>query len=178
VFDVLRLHGRDVTDRPLSKRRELLEELFAPIPAAGVLALSMHTREESQARAWYESMHPAGVEGLVIKPVRSRYEMGVRGWQKYKYRSSTEAIVSGYLGPSQRPDGLLLGRYDDTERLRVVGRTTRLSIQAAAQIAPLLTPALGDHPWPGDSAARLGRQPLPPARWPTPPPSGDGTGTR
>jgi hypothetical protein len=51
VFDVLRLHGQDVTARPLSERRALLEELFATIPAAGVLALGMHTRDEAEARA-------------------------------------------------------------------------------------------------------------------------------
>jgi hypothetical protein len=30
----------------------------------------------------------------------------------------------------------------------VVGRTTQLTAQAAAEIAPLLTPAVGEHPWP------------------------------
>ncbi|MEU4725986.1 hypothetical protein AB0G06_40830 [Nonomuraea dietziae] len=63
VFDVLKLRGRNVMGQPLSERRALLEELFAPLPVAGALALSMHTRDEAEARVWYETMHVAGVEG-------------------------------------------------------------------------------------------------------------------
>ncbi|TDD32200.1 hypothetical protein E1286_43905, partial [Nonomuraea terrae] len=66
VFDLLRLRGHDVTGLPLRGRRALLEQLFAPLPAAGVLALGMHTLDEAKARAWYETMHVAGVEGLVM----------------------------------------------------------------------------------------------------------------
>ncbi|MFI7643386.1 RNA ligase family protein [Nonomuraea sp. NPDC049400] len=148
VFDLLRLHGQDVTGLPLRERRALLEELFALIPAAGVLALGMQTLVESEARTWYESMHVAGVEGLVIKPTGSRYESGVRGWAKLKRRASAEAVVGGYVGRAKRPSGLLLGRYDNAGRLRVVGRTTQLTARAAAEIAPLLSPAAGAHPWP------------------------------
>ncbi|PZG36361.1 ATP-dependent DNA ligase [Spongiactinospora gelatinilytica] len=148
AFDLLRGDGLDVRDRPLSVRRAMLEELFAALPSAGVLALGMHTRQEDTARGWYASMHVAGVEGLVIKPVGSRYQGGVRGWMKLKYRSSAEAVAGGFTGPARRPETLLLGRFDEQGRLRVVGRTTRLGGRAAAEIAPLLTPALGAHPWP------------------------------
>ncbi|MFI7643406.1 RNA ligase family protein [Nonomuraea sp. NPDC049400] len=148
IFDLIRLHGQDVTALPLFERRALLEELFAPIPAAGVLALGMQTTREAEARAWYESMHRVGVEGLVIKPVRSLYETGVRGWLKLKYKISAECVVGGYVGLPRRPSGLILGRHDLTGRLRVVGRTTRLTAQAAAEIATLLTPADDGHPWP------------------------------
>lgn len=153
AFDVLRLDGRDVTGLPLSQRRALLEDLFATVPAAGVLALGMQTREEAEARTWFETMHVAGVEGLVIKPARSTYEGGVRGWLKLKRRASVDAVVGGVVGSLRRPGALLLGRYDGRGRLRVVGRTARLSAQAGAELAPLLTPARGAHPWP---------QPLPP----------------
>jgi ATP-dependent DNA ligase len=148
VFDVLRVCGRDVTGLPLYERRALLEELFAPIPAVGVLALGMHTTDEAEARIWFETLHVAGVEGLVCKPTRSTYDYGVQGWFKIKYRTSSDAVVGGYVGSPRRPTGLLLGRYDAGGRLRVVGRTTQLSKQAAAEIAPLLTPAGAGHPWP------------------------------
>jgi ATP-dependent DNA ligase len=148
VFDVLRLGGRDVTGLPLCERRALLEDLFTTIPAAGVLALGMQTTDEAEARIWYDTMHVAGVEGLVIKPARSTYSCGARGWSKLKYKTSSDAVVGGYIGSPRRPSGLLLGRYDQTGRLRVVGRTTQLTAQAATDIAPLLTPAVGEHPWP------------------------------
>ncbi|WP_346101376.1 RNA ligase family protein [Nonomuraea maheshkhaliensis] len=148
VFDVLTLGGRDVTGLPLCERRAMLEELFETIPAAGVLALGMHTTDEAEARTWYETMHVAGVEGLVIKAARSTYDCGARTWLKLKQRRTADAIVGGYIGHLRRPSGLLLGRYDPTGRLRVVGRTTPLTAQAAAELAPLLTPAVGEHPWP------------------------------
>lgn len=148
VFDVLRLRGLDVTGLPLRERRGLLEELFTTIPAAGVLALSLHTADEAEARTWFESLHTVGVEGLVIKPSSSRYVGGERGWLKLKHRESAEAVVGGYVGHPRRPSGLLLGRYDLAGRFRVVGRTTQLSAQAAAELAPLLTPARDGHPWP------------------------------
>ncbi|GAA3613049.1 hypothetical protein GCM10022419_117610 [Nonomuraea rosea] len=52
-----------MTGLPLSGRRALPEALFASVPAAGVLALGMHTTEENEARAWYDSLHTVGVEG-------------------------------------------------------------------------------------------------------------------
>jgi ATP-dependent DNA ligase len=148
VFDVLRLRDQDVTGLPLLERRTLLEELFAPIPAAGVLALGMHTADETEARVWFDTLHVAGVEGLVIKPAKSRYEGGVRGWLKYKHRQSADCVVGGFVGSPRRPSGLILGRYDRAGRLRVVGRTSQLAAQAAAELASLLSPAAGEHPWP------------------------------
>ncbi|MFB4279542.1 RNA ligase family protein [Nonomuraea sp. MTCD27] len=147
AFDLLRLCGRDVTGLPLSERRALLETLFASIPAAGVLALGMQTLDEAEARAWFDSLHTVGVEGLVIKPARSTYDGGARGWLKLKRRASADAVVGGFVGSPRRPSGLLLGRYD-AGRFRMVGRTTQLSAQAAAEVAPLLTPAHDGHPWP------------------------------
>jgi ATP-dependent DNA ligase len=108
----------------------------------------MQTADESEARAWYGSLHLAGIEGLVVKPPRSRYEPSVRGWLKLKYRSTTEAVIGGVTGDLSRPHELLLGRYDTAGRLHVIGRTTRLNVEAAAEIAGLLTPAGPDHPWP------------------------------
>ncbi|MGW2160338.1 ATP-dependent DNA ligase [Nonomuraea sp. NPDC001699] len=148
AFDILCVRGRDVTGLPLCERRALLEELFAAIPAAGVLALGMHTTDEAEARIWYETLHVAGVEGLVCKPTGSTYGYGVRGWVKVKRRASSEAVVGGYVGSLRRPSGLLLGRYDSGGRLQVVGRTSHLSKKAAAEVAPLLTPAAAGHPWP------------------------------
>ncbi|MBB5081504.1 ATP-dependent DNA ligase [Nonomuraea endophytica] len=110
VYDVLRHRGRDVTGLPL---RALLQELFAPVLAAGVLALGMQTLDEAEARSWYATMHVAGVEGLEIKATDSRYEGSARGWQKLKYRTSVEAVVSGYVGRPGRPSGLLPGRNGD-----------------------------------------------------------------
>jgi ATP-dependent DNA ligase len=148
AFDVLQVGGREVIGWPLTERRKILEELFTSIPSAGVLALGMQTAEVSQALTWYHSLHRAGVEGLVIKPAWSRYEPGRRGWSKLRYRTTAEVVVGGVIGSLARPAALLLGRYDNAGRLRVVGRTSRLGAKAAGRIAPLLSPARPTHPWP------------------------------
>ncbi|MGW2151716.1 hypothetical protein ACWCOT_45975 [Nonomuraea bangladeshensis] len=59
-----------------------------------------------------------------------------------------DAVVGGFVGSPRRPSGLILGRYDDAGRLRVVGRTAQLAARAAAEVAPLLTAAGAGHPWP------------------------------
>jgi ATP-dependent DNA ligase len=148
AFDVLKVGGREVIGWPLTERRKILEELFASIPSAGVLALGMQTAEVSQALAWYHSLHRVGVEGLVIKAAWSRYEPGRRGWSKLKYRATAEALVGGVTGSLARPAELLLGRYDNAGRLQVVGRTSRLGTKTAGRISPLLSPARPAHPWP------------------------------
>ncbi|WP_336203836.1 hypothetical protein [Nonomuraea sp. LPB2021202275-12-8] len=78
--------------------------------------------------------------------------------QKLKRRTSSDAVVGGFVGSPRRSSGLLLGRYDDAGRLRVVGRTIQLSAQAAVEIAPLLTPRARRTPVAGDTPARLGVQ--------------------
>jgi hypothetical protein len=55
--------------------------------------------------------------------------------------------VGGLIGAAEKPRELILGRFGDGDRLRIAGRTTRLSPTASAQLAALLHPAT-DHPWP------------------------------
>ncbi|MFF9243543.1 hypothetical protein ACF1AY_11010 [Streptomyces sp. NPDC014776] len=47
------------------------------------------------------------------------------------------------------PQTFILGRYDDTGRLRPVGRSTPLRKDAARQLAELLTSATPGQPWEG-----------------------------
>ncbi len=51
------------------------------------------------------------------------------------------------IGPIERPGQLVAGRIRDGE-LVVVGRTSPLTAQQAAELAAVLTPAGDDHPWP------------------------------
>ncbi|MFI7612529.1 hypothetical protein ACIBP6_15015 [Nonomuraea terrae] len=97
----------------------------------------------------------------------------VRGRLTLMLRAGAEAVAGGYVGHPRRPSGLILGRYDGAGRLRVVGRTTRLTARAAAEVAlcsPRLPCAVA-HPWPirGASvaevaAAECGVQSVRPAR--------------
>jgi len=159
AFDALILTDRDLRDQPLVQRRAELEALLAD--GADRLLLCPQTRDEGEARAWAVEMAPLGVEGIVVKPANSRYRAGRgSGWKKWRSRHTTEAVVGGLTGTRDRPETLLLGRFSADGRLRVVGRTSRLTDAQAAEIAPLLHPPgagrqRARHPWP---------QPLP-AGW-------------
>ena len=60
---------------------------------------------------------------------------GCGAWQKLRTRVTAEAIVGGVIGPVEAPRELILGRYDDSGRLRIAGRTTRLSPTATPSSA-------------------------------------------
>jgi hypothetical protein len=45
------------------------------------------------------------------------------------------------------PSTLLLGRYDQTDRLRFIARTAPLSATARRQVGSLLSPSGAEHPW-------------------------------
>lgn len=58
---------------------------------------------------------------------------------------------SSVRSPAHRP--VLLGRYDDQERLQYIGRTTTLPQTVGTAVAELLTVARHGHPWTGWSFA-------------------------
>jgi ATP-dependent DNA ligase len=90
----------------------------------------------------------AGVEGVVAKRLDHPYRAGGRTWVKLRTRLTAEAVIGGVLGSLEHPEALIRGRPDHRGRLRVAGRTTPLPRAARAEIAAMLTPAVGDHPWP------------------------------
>ncbi|MFE2867719.1 hypothetical protein [Embleya sp. NPDC059259] len=106
---------------------------------------------------------PAGIEGLMIKDARQRHLPGERRWRKYRSRDTTEALVGAVAGSLRRPTTVLFGRYHDTGRLRLVGRSSTLNRDVTATLAARLAPADADHPGMGA---------------PSPPPGAPGNGTR
>jgi len=150
-FDVLQVGDRVVMADPLARRREQLVGLLAGAPPP--LTLCPQTTDPAQALGWLDDWSAAGVEGLVIKGLATPYQPGRRAWAKLRARSTTEAIVGGVTGTMSAPETVLLGRLDDTGRLRYVGRTVPLAAYQRRELAGSLTPpgrTRGDidHPWP------------------------------
>jgi ATP-dependent DNA ligase len=145
AFDLLAAGGTDLRARTLTRRRAALADLAARW--APPLQLSPATTDPAEARTWFHDYRPAGVEGLVAKGAGTRYAPGRREWLKVKSWETTEVIAGGVIGPIERPSQLVAGRYRDGE-LVVVGRTSPLSPRQSAELAAVLTPAGGDHPWP------------------------------
>jgi ATP-dependent DNA ligase len=145
AFDLLAAGGVDLRPSKLARRRAALEDLatrWAP-----PMQLSPVTSDPAQARTWFDDYRAAGVEGLVAKGAGTRYAPGRREWLKVKSWETTEVLAGGVIGTIDRPSQLVAGRYRDGE-LVVVGRTSPLSPRQSAELAAVLTPATGDHPWP------------------------------
>ncbi|MFD8489440.1 ATP-dependent DNA ligase [Streptomyces sp. NPDC059712] len=148
VFDVLRLEGADLTPCSYARRRTALETLFAETPMTAPFTLCPSTTDPATARDWL-TWTSAGLEGLCFKRWSEPYRAGTRAWGKYKVRVTADAIVGAVTGTLAVPRTLLLGRYDDTGRLRYTGRTVPLARTAAAGLSAALAPAGGGHPWTG-----------------------------
>ncbi|WP_330262037.1 ATP-dependent DNA ligase [Streptomyces sp. NBC_00539] len=151
AFDVLQQNGQELLHLPYVERRARLEALFADHVLTAPWTLCPMTTDAVTAREWLESWTDvSGVEGIVVKPLTSRYMPGHRGaWTKVRRRDTTEAIIGAVTGTLTRPGLLVLGRHDQDGRLRAVGRTVPLRMEAARLVAEHLTAAGPGHPWEG-----------------------------
>ncbi len=144
VFDVLRLYGVSLLDRPLEERRATLERLDLHGPSWQVppayddgASLLAATREQ-------------GLEGVVSKRRSSTYQPGRRSkdWVKLPNRRVQSCLVGGWrpeTGTERRIGALLLGvpRGPGDERglLDFAGRVgSGISGKVAARLAELLVP--------------------------------------
>lgn len=153
TFDLLvDAGGEPVLDAPLVERRSRLVRLLAGAPPQ--LAVTPQSTDVAEVGEWLTSWTAAGVEGVVIKQIDSRYEPGRRGWAKFRVRATTEAIIGGVTGSIRNPETILIGRFDRRGRLRYTGGTHPLATPQRLELATLLSPPrptdrrLATHPWP------------------------------
>ncbi|WP_327364683.1 ATP-dependent DNA ligase [Streptomyces sp. NBC_01296] len=150
AFDVLQLDGEELLRRPYRDRRTQLEKLFTDRALTAPWTLCPMTTDLAKAREWLETWTDvSGVEGLVIKPLTSRYLAGYRGWTKIRRRDTTEAIIGAVTGTLTRPGLLVLGRLEQAGRLRAVGRTVPLRPDTSRQVGEHLAAAGPGHPFEG-----------------------------
>ena len=150
AFDVLQADDQELLDAPFAHRREVLEALFADHQLGSPWTLCPLTTDPTIADEWLrEWTDVPGVEGVVAKSLTALYRPGVRGWTKVRRRNTPEALIGAVTGSLQRPQVLLLGRYDTTGHLRLVGKTTPLKPGLAREFADYLTAAGPGHPWAG-----------------------------
>ncbi|MGW4994914.1 hypothetical protein ACWEQ3_46295 [Streptomyces mirabilis] len=113
--------------------------MFAARQMSAPWALCSSITQEETAREWL-TWASAGVEGVVFKQLNDAYRPSVWGWQKYKVRETSEAIVGAVTGSPATPRTLLLGRHDTDGRLQYVGRTTTPARATGNAVAGLLAP--------------------------------------
>ena len=121
AFDLLYLDGRSLLDVPLEQRKKLLELVIRPSARVQVAPAI-----ETEGIAFFEAAKAQGLEGIVAKHRRSRYEPGRRAstWLKIKARPEQELVVGGWTpgeGTAKELGALVVGVYDG-ERLRFAGK--------------------------------------------------------
>jgi bifunctional non-homologous end joining protein LigD len=141
TFDLLHRGERSLLEEPYAARREALEEL-------GLSTDPVHTPPSwaGGGAAVLAASIDQGLEGVVGKPLNSRYLPGRRGlWIKVKNVRHQEVVVAGWTpGEGRRADkigSLVLGVYDD-HGLRYVGNvgtgfTEKILRDLGTALAPL-----------------------------------------
>jgi ATP-dependent DNA ligase len=173
AFDLLAVNGRDVREVPQRERRTLLEEALAHVRPP--IHLTPVTRDRATAAEWLQRFEGAGLDGVIAKPGEGIYEPGKRAMFKVKHARTADCVVAGFRWHKSGKDtvgSLLLGLYDDRNRLQHVGVTSAFTMatrkQLAIELAPLRTDALKDHPWrewAEAGAGDMGRMPGGQSRW-------------
>ena len=150
AFDLLYREGQPVTGWTLRRRKEMLRSLVRP--SGAIVVPDWVTRE---GVAFYEAAREHELEGIVAKELDSRYLPGQRSrsWLAVKVHQRDEFVIAGCTfggrwNPRQpsRPvreplHSLVLGAYDNKERLHYIGEATGgFGRTAAADLAELLEP--------------------------------------
>jgi len=112
VFDLLHFQGRDLTNLPLVRRKEILKKV---LPVDPRLRFSGHVAREGTL--FYRVAREQGLEGIIAKHGQSIYEAGRRSgqWLKIKTRQTQEGVIAGFTEPSgarKQFGALVLGAYE------------------------------------------------------------------
>lgn len=162
LFDCLMDAQRQVlVDQALSRRREVLEKLFAAFDGAHGVRLSPYTRTRADAQLWLDQSG-GSLDGVVAKRVDGRYMTGERAMLKVKRLRTADCVVGGfrYASNSKEVGSLLLGLYNDDGKLDHVGFTSSISQKDRAALTKKLEALVGAPGFTGDA-------PGGPSRWST-----------
>jgi ATP-dependent DNA ligase len=148
AFDLLAQDEEDLRSRPLGERRARLAAILPtevgrdlPVRVTTVL-LTPQTEDADEAATWFEGLERLGLDGVIAKRIDQRYVPGKREMVKVKHRRTADCVVVGYR-LSKGGDGigsLLLGVYDEQERLHHLGHTSAFRAAERREILERLRP--------------------------------------
>ena len=114
VFDVLYYNGKSLMNEELKERRKILKKIIKEKKKKIVLTESLETDNEKKALEFYKKAVSEGLEGVMIKNLKSNYKPGryVNGWVKLKHvlEPLDLVIVGAEYGTGKR--GGLLSSFD------------------------------------------------------------------
>ena len=124
AFDCLLRGDEDLTARPYTERRKVLEAALTP--SEGIRHSTVRVTDDvKQAEAFFDEALQVGCEGLMAKALNSTYDAGARGFQWIKFKREYSAalsdtidlaIVGAFAGRGKRAGtygALLVAAYDD-----------------------------------------------------------------
>lgn len=155
VFDILHGKGEDLRERPLSERKDVLEEVLGVSFSERLKDVGAFT---GSGRDLLESACRMKLEGIVSKKLDSPYRAGRSDtWTKAKCRPGAEAVIGGWTCETGRGvDRLLLGVYVG-DRLQYVGSVAAGTRGVRELEAKLLENEVERSPFGGGEPARKGR---------------------
>jgi ATP-dependent DNA ligase len=167
AFDLLALGDEAYLDRPFSERRNALEKALAKAkPPVFVTPLS---DDITTARAWFQELEGAGLDGIIAKPPGIPYIPDKRIMFKIKHERTADCVVAGFR-EHKTGDGvgsLLLGLHDERGDLWPVGVAASFAAAQRRSLVKELDPYRlkpGEkHPWAPEGAYE--RMPGEPSRW-------------
>ncbi|MEM4703227.1 MAG: ATP-dependent DNA ligase [Candidatus Pacearchaeota archaeon] len=86
VFDCIFYNNKNLIKEPLEKRRKLIEKIIKPIKWKLKLVEGIITSSEEEAENFYKLALKQGMEGIIMKNLKSFYQPGARvdTWVKFK----------------------------------------------------------------------------------------------
>jgi ATP-dependent DNA ligase len=138
AFDLLAVGTQDATALPLRERRAALEKLVEGFGEEGSVEVTPLVDSPEGAEEWLQ-----GGEGVIAKQLDAPYRPGERkGMVKVKRLRTADCVVVGWRpGKEEGTVGsLILGLYDDTGRLRVVGHTSGFKAKEKRELVAKLAP--------------------------------------
>ncbi|KAL4660573.1 DNA ligase 3 [Arapaima gigas] len=128
VFDCIYFNGVSLMDRPLCERRKFLHDNMVEVPNRILFSEMKHVTKAADLAEMITRVIREGLEGLVLKDVRSQYEPGKRHWLKVKkdylnegaMADSADLVVLGAFYGKGSNGGImssfLMGCYDPTSK--------------------------------------------------------------
>ena len=120
AYDMLYFDGNDLTDKPLTERKDILSKKVAE-----GYGLSISRYIEKNGKAFFELAKQEQLEGIVAKKKDGLYHIGkrTRDWVKIKVMQDEDLLVLGYQPDENgKVKDLILGYYDDNDKLQCRGK--------------------------------------------------------
>lgn len=158
LFDLLRLDGVDLGPQPLAERRARLERFVAAQPIPDLL-LSPASSDREEALGWLARSGGA-LDGVVAKRLSDPYRGGERAMVKVKQHRTADCVVGGFRmdKAGKQMASLLLGLYDEEDRLSHVGFCSSFTAAEKKAWTPELSELTGGPDFTGNT-------PGGPSRW-------------